>query len=183
MPESSRSSGSDSWGSNPRAADELRRRDSEMVLTDGTTEQPAATGAAKAGDALPWALQEKNRPAIPQCFQSQNSCETRTNNCTGGHGKCINKYGEGAKETQVCFACHCVPQVIVEGEGEEQIGRTTVRWGGNMCHKKDVSSPFWLITGFTVTLVGILSFAIGLLFNIGEERLPGVIGAGVSRSK
>ncbi len=43
--------------------------------------------------------------------------------------------------------------------------------------------PFWLIVGFTVTIIGAISFAIGLLFSVGEERLPGVIGAGVSKSK
>lgn len=183
IPESSRSSEDNSWSSNTFEAGDLRRRESESVLNDGSAEQTAPADGAAAGDALPWALQDKNRPVIPQCFQSQNSCETRTNNCSGGHGKCVDKYGGGAKGGQVCFACHCVPQVIVEGEGEDKIGRTTVKWGGNMCQKKDVSSQFWLIAGFTVTLVGVLSFAIGLLFNVGEERLPGVIGAGVSRAK
>lgn len=96
---------------------------------------------------------------------------------------CVNKYGDSRGGKEVCFACHCVPQVIVEGEGEQRIGRKTVRWGGNMCQKKDVSSAFWLIVSFTVMIVGVLSFAIGLLFNIGEEKLPGVIGAGVSRAK
>jgi 1,4-dihydroxy-2-naphthoate octaprenyltransferase len=46
-----------------------------------------------------------------------------------------------------------------------------------------VSVPFWLFFGFTVIMVGILSMSIGLLYSIGEEKLPGVIGAGVSRSK
>lgn len=52
-----------------------------------------------------------------------------------------------------------------------------------MCQKEDVSVQFWLIAGFTVTIVGAVTFAIGLLFSVGEEQLPGVIGAGVSRSK
>jgi 1,4-dihydroxy-2-naphthoate octaprenyltransferase len=50
-----------------------------------------------------------------------------------------------------------------------------------MCQKKDVSVPFWLLAGFTIGIIGVVTFAIGLLYSIGEEKLPGVIGAGVSR--
>jgi len=52
-----------------------------------------------------------------------------------------------------------------------------------MCQKEDISTQFWLIAGFTITIIGAVTFAIGLLFSVGEEKLPGVIGAGVSRSK
>jgi hypothetical protein len=40
-----------------------------------------------------------------------------------------------------------------------------------------------MLAGFTITIVGAVSFAISMLFSVGEETLPGVIGAGVSRSK
>jgi 1,4-dihydroxy-2-naphthoate octaprenyltransferase len=52
-----------------------------------------------------------------------------------------------------------------------------------MCQKEDISVQFWLIAGFTIMIVGVTAFAIGLLYSVGEETLPGVIGAGVSRSK
>lgn len=73
--------------------------------------------------------------------------------------------------------------VVRDGSEPGAIGEKTIRWGGNMCQKKDVSIPFWLLTGFTIAIVGMITFAIGLLYSVGEEQLPGVIGAGVSRSK
>lgn len=55
-----------------------------------------------------------------------------------------------------------------------------VNYGGPACQKKDISGPFWLIAGFTIVIIGLVSWAIGMMFSIGEEKLPGVIGAGVS---
>lgn len=43
-----------------------------------------------------------------------------------------------------------------------------------------MSVPFWLLAGFTVLLVSIISYAIGLMYSVGGEELPGVIGAGVT---
>jgi hypothetical protein len=122
---------------------------------------------------------------------------TQTNSCSD-HGKCVDKYAlpsgnstsdassASAAAGSSCFVCVCQASVVEPGEGAgagKAKGRKTVHWGGNMCQKEDVSVPFWLITGFTVTMIGAISFAIGLLFGVGEEKLPGVIGAGVSRSK
>jgi hypothetical protein len=59
----------------------------------------------------------------------------------------------------------------------------TTFWSGPACQKKDVSAPFFLIAGFTIFIVGIASWGIGLLFGIGQEDLPGVIGAGVAGPK
>lgn len=124
--------------------------------------------------------------SIPACFQSFNSCDTATNSCSG-HGKCVDKYAinnggiaspNAAKGS--CFVCHCLSTL---NRPEDEGGLSTTQWAGNMCQKIDVSVPFWLITGFTVAIVGAVAFAIGLLFSVGEEKLPGVIGAGVSRSK
>jgi hypothetical protein len=119
---------------------------------------------------------------------------TQTNSCSD-HGKCVDKYalpggGNSSSDASTsatagssCFVCVCQASVVEPGEGANKKGRKTVHWGGNMCQKEDVSVPFWLIAGFTVTMIGAVSFAIGLLFGVGEEKLPGVIGAGVSRSK
>jgi hypothetical protein len=105
---------------------------------------------------------------------------SRTANCSG-HGECVNKYGAGSSTS--CYACACQASVVKPADEERNRGEKTVHWGGNMCQKEDISVPFWLITGFTVTIVGAVTFAIGMLFSVGEEKLPGVIGAGVSRSK
>jgi hypothetical protein len=105
---------------------------------------------------------------------------TQTGNCSA-HGECVNKYAEGDKSS--CFACSCKATILKAGEGPEHQGRQTQHWGGNMCQKEDISTQFWLIAGFTITIIAAVGFAIGLLFSVGEEQLPGVIGAGVSRSK
>jgi hypothetical protein len=79
-----------------------------------------------------------------------------------------------------CYACGCSPSVDRFLDGDQQ--RPSYRhiyWGGAACQKKDVSGPFWLIAIFTVVMIGLVSWSIGMLFSIGEETLPGVIGAGV----
>jgi hypothetical protein len=77
----------------------------------------------------------------------------------------------------------CKASIVEHPSSGPTQGRKTVHWGGNMCQKEDISVQFWLIAGFTVMIVGVVTFAIGLLYSVGEETLPGVIGAGVSRSK
>ena len=62
----------------------------------------------------------------------------------------------------------------------KRTGWTLQSWGGSACHKKDVSGPFWLIAIFSIVMAGLVSWAIALMYSIGEEKLPGVIGAGVS---
>ena len=59
-------------------------------------------------------------------------------------------------------------------------GQRTTYWGGAACQKEDVSSQFWILAGFSVLLMGLVGWAIGMMFSIGNEKLPGVIGAGVA---
>lgn len=56
----------------------------------------------------------------------------------------------------------------------------TTYWGGPACQKRDVSVQFWLIALFSVGMVGLISFAVGQVWSMGDEELPSVIGAGVS---
>lgn len=175
LPESSRLSSPHSWTTSAQPLSDLRRRvaDSEAILADD---------AGPAGGA-PHAFAAPTRKTIPSCFQSYNSCVAATGNCTG-HGLCLDKYENDTTSRAVCFSCACLATVDHRpGKDGVGAGRSTTHWGGNMCQKIDVSTPFWLIAGFTVVIVGAVSFAIGLLFSVGEEKLPGVIGAGVSRSK
>ncbi|KAL9574380.1 hypothetical protein ACKAV7_001534 [Fusarium commune] len=143
---------------------ELRRRQAETVISsiEETVESPAETSTTPA---------KPSNPIKAVCFTSEDSCMEATGNCTG-HGKCLNKYSQ-SKDS--CFACHC--QVTKSESG------SVTHWGGNMCQKQDISVQFWLFAGFTIALLTILYMAIGMLFSVGEEKLPGVIGAGVSRSK
>lgn len=82
--------------------------------------------------------------------------------------------------SRACFTCGCVPQNVTFKLEGNRTGSNIIYWGGSACQKKDVSGPFWLIAIFSVVMVGLISWAIGLLYSIGEETLPGVIGAGVS---
>ncbi|KAH8648088.1 hypothetical protein BGZ60DRAFT_521221 [Tricladium varicosporioides] len=123
----------------------------------------------------------------PRCHPTLDECVNKTNSCSG-HGECYKKYGSSDKGA--CFTCACVPSSelfwmggdIKKGtfeKGNKQ-GNRTIHWGGAACQKKDISGPFWLIVGFTAVMIGLVSWGIGMLFSIGEEKLPGVIGAGVS---
>ncbi|KAK3335217.1 hypothetical protein B0T19DRAFT_376908 [Cercophora scortea] len=176
LPESSRASKINNWSA--LAAGDLRRRqEAETVLVSSSDEEtvvsPATTQAPSSSRAAAFSK------AIPQCFGTFNSCMTQTANCTG-HGKCVDKYGPTGKSH--CFTCSCLATIVQTDDEPGSRGRKTVHWGGNVCQKKDISVPFWLLTGFTIVLIGAVTFAIGLLYSIGEEPLPGVIGAGVIRA-
>jgi Domain of unknown function (DUF3844) len=119
----------------------------------------------------------------PLCHSSLDACVSATNNCSG-HGACYKKYGNSkdvGDAPSSCFTCGCTPtnHSFTYAEGKKK-GFTLEYWGGSACQKKDISSAFWLIAIFSVVMVGVVGWAIGLLFSIGEEKLPGVIGAGVS---
>ncbi|KAK3693412.1 hypothetical protein B0T22DRAFT_476259 [Podospora appendiculata] len=186
LPESSRTSKLNNWSA--LAAGDLRRRqETETVLVSSSEEETISTPAAAAAAAAASTQAPSSSraaagtaKAIPQCFGTFNSCMTQTANCTG-HGKCVDKYGPAAGKSH-CFTCACLATIVETGDEPGSRGRKTVHWGGNVCQKKDISVPFWLLTGFTIVLVGAITFAIGLLYSIGEEPLPGVIGAGVIRA-
>lgn len=160
------------------ANEELRRRDikTEKVLSQNkgiATPEPAAEDTATS-ESKPHPFAAKKKGPIAACFNSQNSCETATGNCSG-HGVCSNKYGADA--SKACFACHCLATTEKNAQGKD----SRYHWGGAACQKIDVSTPFWLLAGFTIVMVAVVGFSINLLFSVGEEKLPGVIGAGVSR--
>jgi hypothetical protein len=69
-----------------------------------------------------------------------------------------------------------IPEVRKDKHGNKK----TTTFGGAACHKKDIVMPFWLLGSTTVFLVLIVAWGIGLLYTMGSEELPSVIGAGVS---
>lgn len=193
MPEASRTSSIAHWTTKeqshlrPRALSESETVMSEEQHKDTKDTVPETHKAAAGSSPNTFALEKKKKITTIHCFGSFDECMEQTGNCTGGHGKCVDKFLVGGKQRRAdeeekhCFKCHCQPTVI--GQGKDGQYERTEHWGGAMCQKKDISVPFWLITGFTVTIIGAISFSIGLLFQVGEQKLPGVIGAGVSRSK
>lgn len=159
-----------SWSDKPQ---ELRRRQAEQVISSNHKAAPVSvTHPAASSSTL-----HAQKKAVPACFNSNETCIAGTDNCSG-HGTCVNKYGavpENPKEGDVCFICLCKPT------HNNNSGPT--HWGGATCGKQDVSVPFWLFFGFTIGIIAVVWMSISLLFSVGEEKLPGVIGAGVSRSK
>lgn len=115
---------------------------------------------------------------LPSCFTSLESCEHVTRNCTG-HGTCAKIYSGGDKE-RPCYRCAC--KADVEKSADGTVIKTT-RYGGPACQKKDIAVQFWLLAGFAIAMAFLLSWGIGLLYSIGQEELPSVLGAGVPGSK
>lgn len=114
---------------------------------------------------------------LPLCQSSKEKCIVATNNCSG-HGtpyrKPVDPSANSAKE---CWSCQCENTVRTDKDGN--VVKTT-QWDGPACQKKDVSVPFFLLAGFAVALAAAVSWGIGLLYSIGQEDLPSVIGAGVT---
>ena len=117
------------------------------------------------------------KTTIPSCHYSEAECISKTAGCAT-HGKCVKKYTEKVSEDEEgaeCWACQCIPSRVGSGQSFK-----TIYWGGPACQKKDISVPFLLFAGFTIAAVTTISYAIGLLYGIGEEDLPSVLGAGVA---
>lgn len=118
----------------------------------------------------------------PSCYISLDACNNSTNSCSG-HGECYQKTGKTSGST-TCYACFCKPTKYFFKQGVNKVpSYRIIYWGGGACQKEDVSGPFWLFAISSVVMVGLVGWAIGMLFSIGEEKLPGVIGAGVSSGK
>ncbi|KAL1639990.1 hypothetical protein SLS58_007416 [Diplodia intermedia] len=114
------------------------------------------------------------RGILPACFPSKESCESTTKDCSG-RGSCFKKYMD-TDNNKACYTCRCEAQVKTNSDGSKK----TTYYGGPACQKKDVVMPFWLFAGFAVAMAFMLSYGIGLLYTMGNEELPSVIGAGVS---
>ncbi|KAI4149486.1 MAG: hypothetical protein L6R39_002495 [Caloplaca ligustica] len=111
---------------------------------------------------------------LPVCHPSLEKLNEATNNCSG-HGTPYLKLDGTSEKRANCYACKCKKTVIHRGNGVK-----TIEWAGPACSKKDVSQQFWLLAGITIGLVATASWGVGLLFSVGQEELPSVIGAGVA---
>lgn len=183
FPESSRHSGPNSWDSQS-PAHHKRQAAAEAILSDSDDDQSLAIAAEEstASDAPPQAT------SIPvgllessSCFASLNSCVNATGNCSG-HGSCedilVGRDDDGNRlpskdDGLACFQCQC--------KGTRGDTGSVTHWAGNRCQKVDYSVPFTLFLGTGILLVSITAGAVTLLYTIGEQPLPGVLGAGVSK--
>ena len=153
-----------------------RREQAEEPMTEAAATSPLSTSTQQKPN--PAANSSEPITGVPAvCYASIDKCNSATNSCSG-HGKCYKKSGT---EKNGCFACLCAPsrRNFTVGDSKKE-AFTLDYWGGAACQKEDVSGPFWLLATFSLVLVGLVAWAISMLFAIGEEKLPGVIGAGVS---
>ncbi|CEO58516.1 hypothetical protein PMG11_03235 [Penicillium brasilianum] len=152
-------------------------RDFTRISRRDTGSQPRST-ASDAQSTLQKSAEDlaaSSSLLAPVCHASNSSCSDATNNCSG-HGQCYLKSSSGDAQ---CFACRCQATVRTKSDGTKQ----KIYWGGPACQKEDISSPFFLIAGVTVLVIVLASSAVGMLFSMGQEELPSVIGAGVGGSK
>lgn len=181
--------------------DELRRRGftQEQVLTEhdktasstSSTNDDEDTPNTTPAFSFSKSVAASSNTPIPACFTSYDACMSGTSDCSG-HGECAAKWtGSSSSKSKsksasaraedggrdACYTCRCLHTTEKDSRGRDSL----FRWGGAACQKIDVSTPFWLFAGVTLALVGTVAFSISLLFSVGEQKLPGVIGAGVSR--
>ncbi|OAL07423.1 hypothetical protein IQ06DRAFT_238373 [Phaeosphaeriaceae sp. SRC1lsM3a] len=166
-----------------------RRENPEAFLSLST--EPSSSPAPPVSDLedFPVIISQTNdtspvRGILPSCFNSKSACEKQTHGCSG-HGECklLHKgRGSGSDRQSVdCYGCACTPTVEHVGEDKGmEIRKKVTYWGGPACQKKDISVQFWLFVLVGVTLAFLVSSGIGMLYSMGSEELPSVIGAGVS---
>lgn len=159
---------------------ELRRRQSEAVMTAPGIDTSSSTSIPGTVHKVTAAAAAKHKKILA-CYTTKEDCNAATASCSG-HGKCVDKNHRGEKklrradELEACFACQCA-------KTSDEAKNSTTTWAGPACSKMDISSPFWLFVSASLVVVFAVYLAVGLLFAVGEEKLPGVIGAGVSKSK
>jgi hypothetical protein len=166
-----------SWGDYKKL--EARSIQKEAPLSEGARVSVDEAVAST----FPMVPQAKNsslpiKTTLKQCFSSEDACNKLTASCSG-HGSCFKKFTEKVpnsdEERAECWSCGCKPTVVERGSGQQKI-----YWGGSACQKKDVTMQFWLIAGFSIALVSAITWGIGLMYSIGQEQLPSVLGAGVA---
>lgn len=168
---------------------EARRENPEMILSSNAA--PSTSPAPPVTDLEDFPVivnQASNESAVrgilPSCFDTLSACQKRTHNCSS-HGECkLLHKGRGSgseRQTLDCYGCACSPTIqhVDEDKGMESKRKVTY-WGGPACQKKDISVQFWLFVAVGVVLAFLVSSGIGMLYSMGSEELPSVIGAGVS---
>ncbi|PGH02979.1 hypothetical protein AJ80_08770 [Polytolypa hystricis UAMH7299] len=153
---------------------EKRNKREERILSQAPPKKPETAPNSPVSR-----LVDTPSTLMPVCHASNSSCTEATNNCSG-HGSCYRKYGSKEGGAGECYACKCSRTVVrTNDDGTVK----TVQWGGPACQKADISTPFFMIASFTILLVMAVTWGISLLFSIGQEDLPSVLGAGVASTR
>ncbi|KAK9473195.1 uncharacterized protein V1510DRAFT_415371 [Dipodascopsis tothii] len=140
-----------------------------VLLPGGNAPAPAKKAKRAAGEAFG---NKHVSPSIPVsimaesvCYQSQDECEIFTNFCSGGHGQCMQLYGQDG-----CFSCSCMSTY-------DETTRQRTYWAGEYCQKIDVTTPFQIFFWFLIVSLLFLAWTIKAMMSIGKEELPPVLAA------
>lgn len=159
------------WGKYIKPDSANGRRQFEAPMSDAFVDKVFGSSAEATADVSKSETSPLRKLPLV-CYASIDACNNATNSCSG-HGECYRKFGPVAGDSgPTCFACAC------KATYDKATG--TSYWGGAACQKRDISAQFWIILGFSLLLIGLVGWAIGMMFSIGNEKLPGVIGAGVA---
>lgn len=176
------------WGTYGLPSKDSRRENPEALLSSNPV--PSSSPNPKPSDLENFPViafakdQGPVRGILPSCFDTLSGCQKQTHNCSS-HGECkLLHKGRGSgsnRESVDCYGCACSPTVehVDEDKGMESKRKVTY-WGGPACQKKDISIQFWLFVATGIVLAFLVSSGIGMLYSMGSEELPSVIGAGVS---
>ncbi|EJF55817.1 hypothetical protein DICSQDRAFT_113841 [Dichomitus squalens LYAD-421 SS1] len=106
--------------------------------------------------------------AISTCHASAETCGNATDACSG-RGACV----AATKAGKTCFVCACSATTDPKGRKEH--------WAGSACERQDVSGPFVLLAGTTITLLLLIGGSVALLSGVGEQQLPSTLTGGVAQ--
>lgn len=124
---------------------------------------PALEGFTKSISA--GTLKSSTKPGLGGCYDSQDACESDTNDCSS-HGSC-QKY----LDQENCYQCICTPSVQ-----NSTAGKKTTVWAGSTCAKKDVSFEFQVFFWFFIMMSATIWWSTKLLYGI-EIGSGGVLAA------
>ncbi|KAJ8098804.1 hypothetical protein POJ06DRAFT_142445 [Lipomyces tetrasporus] len=98
-------------------------------------------------------------------YTTQEECEVMTNFCSGGHGICMQMYGQ-----EGFYGCSCISTY-------DETTRQRTFWAGDYCQKTDVTVPFQIFFWFLIISILFLAWTIKAMMSIGSEELPAVLAA------
>ncbi|ODQ73187.1 hypothetical protein LIPSTDRAFT_111378 [Lipomyces starkeyi NRRL Y-11557] len=101
----------------------------------------------------------------PASYATQEECEITTNFCSGGHGICMQMYGQ-----EGFYGCSCISTY-------DETTRQRTYWAGDYCQKYDVTVPFQIFFWFLIISILFLAWTIKAMLSIGAEELPAVLAA------
>lgn len=107
-----------------------------------------------------------NKRDSSSCYSNQLACIESTDSCSG-HGTC--------SLVGSCWKCLCSPT-------KDSNDRTSY-WTGSSCEKQDYSSQFNLLFWTTIILLLSVVSGIKLMYQSGNEELPGVLLAATVQTK